>query len=232
MTAEPVPTAENPGQNFARVIRNARAAKDWTMQQLADASGVSLPAIQRWEAGHATHPDPDQVRAVCLALGIDPRRAAIALGFLSPDEVGTILGHNVPELLTLLRDPSVDSAAKAVALETLRASMDLSRRSREQAGLRLDEEILRLIQELAMSRHETPAQYVAALVRSDYERLFPGRLARQAESGPRPAPLREALGWPEIEPDPDVERRMDQMLADVDRQAQMLYGESPDRTVV
>lgn len=115
-----VPANDNPrGEAFANLIREGRRAKGWTQDRLVDESGVSRSTVLRWEAGDASRPDPDQVRAVCLALGIDPRRAAVALGYLTSDEVAAMdsrghpLSEEEEEILAILRDPQVPSAEKA-----------------------------------------------------------------------------------------------------------------------
>lgn len=122
-----VPANDNPrGEAFANLIREGRRAKGWTQDRLVEASGVSRSTVLRWEAGDASRPDPDQVRAVCLALGIDPRRAAVALGYLTADEVAAMdsrghpLSQEEEEILAILRDPSVPSAEKGPLVEYLR----------------------------------------------------------------------------------------------------------------
>jgi transcriptional regulator with XRE-family HTH domain len=74
------------GTAFANLITTARLRRRWTNDTLVAESGVSLSTIQRWQSGFATAPNPDQLRAVCTALGIDPREALIALGYLDRDE--------------------------------------------------------------------------------------------------------------------------------------------------
>jgi transcriptional regulator with XRE-family HTH domain len=135
-----VPANDNPrGEAFANLIREARRAKNWTQDKLVDESGVSRSTILRWESGDASRPDPDQVRAVCLALGIDPRRAAVALGYLTPEEIappggGTgrqSLSDEEREILTILRDPQVPSAEKAPLVEYLRFLGERRRNTRK-----------------------------------------------------------------------------------------------------
>jgi hypothetical protein len=82
--------------------------------------------VTRWEAGDARRPDPEQVRAVCLALGIDPRQAAVALGYLTAEEIapsaggGQSLSDEEREVLAILRDAQVPSAEKAPLVDYLR----------------------------------------------------------------------------------------------------------------
>lgn len=106
------------GEDFARLIRTARDARGWTQEALEAATGVSRSTIARWEAGHSTTPDPDNVRAVCKALGIDPRRAAVALGYLTEDDIrppdaGRLsLDPTIEEVVAILEDPHVPDADK------------------------------------------------------------------------------------------------------------------------
>jgi transcriptional regulator with XRE-family HTH domain len=115
------------GDAFGALIREGRQRKGWTQDRLVDESGVSRATITRWEAGDARRPDPEQVRAVCLALDIDPRRAAVALGYLSPDEAAPVVRDGTPlsaeetEILDILRNPEIPSRRKAALVELLRS---------------------------------------------------------------------------------------------------------------
>jgi transcriptional regulator with XRE-family HTH domain len=79
---------DSPGRRFATLIKDARKAKGLTQDDLSAASGVTRQTIIRYESGEASAPRSDQVRAVCSALGIDPRDATIALGFVTREELG------------------------------------------------------------------------------------------------------------------------------------------------
>lgn len=122
-----VPSPTNPrGAAFAALLREARRERGWTQDTLVEASGVSRSTILRWEGGDASRPDPDQVRAVCLALGIDPLRAAVALGYLTPEDLRPSgeprrpLDPTQEEVLDILQDPEVPAAEKAAWVEYLR----------------------------------------------------------------------------------------------------------------
>ncbi len=94
-------------KSFADLIREARVRNNMTQEDLEKASGVHRNTLSRWERGLSDRPEPDHVRAVCRALGIDPRRAAVSLGYLSADEVdppGAGLPAEVQEILTMLED--------------------------------------------------------------------------------------------------------------------------------
>lgn len=133
-----VPANDNPrGEAFANLIRDGRRAKGWTQDRLVEESGVSRSTVLRWEAGDASRPDPDQVRAVFLALGMDPRQAAVALGYLTPEEIappsgGThALNEEEQEILAILRDPQVPSTEKAPLVSYLRFLRDQRRNPRK-----------------------------------------------------------------------------------------------------
>jgi transcriptional regulator with XRE-family HTH domain len=126
---------------FADLIRTAREAKGWSQEQLeaatADGHGehVSVSTISRWERGQAGRPEPTHVRMVCRALGLDPRKAAVALGFLTREEVygpaaGALPG-DLEEILTILQDPTVPDATKNEWKSYLRYLQDKAHR---QAG--------------------------------------------------------------------------------------------------
>lgn len=114
--ASPVPL-------FAELISQGRRRKNWSQEDLETASGVSRSTISRWERGLADKPEPAHVRAVCAALGIDPRRAAIALGYLTEAEVagtGVHLEPQIEEVLRMLEDPSVSATDKQAWIEYLK----------------------------------------------------------------------------------------------------------------
>lgn len=125
------------GKAFAQLITDARHRKGWRQEDVVAASGISRRNLSRWETGLAERPDPDQVRAVCLALGIDPRLAAVALGYLSPDEVGPVAAQGPPlteeeqDVLAVLRNPKIPSAEKAPLIEYLRFLGDRRRDQRK-----------------------------------------------------------------------------------------------------
>lgn len=121
----PMP-AEDRGKAFARLIIDGRQKRGWRQEDLVAASGVSRRLLTRWEGGEAERPDPEKVRAVCLALGIDPREAAVALGYLTPDEIGPMsprppLEPDEEEILAILRNPKIPSHQKAALVELLRS---------------------------------------------------------------------------------------------------------------
>jgi transcriptional regulator with XRE-family HTH domain len=96
--------------SFPDLIRDARLSHNMSQEDLERASGVHRNTLSRWESGNVGRPDAHNVRAVCRALGIDPRMAAVSLGFLLIEEVELSLNPNaipaeVEEALTILGDP-------------------------------------------------------------------------------------------------------------------------------
>ncbi len=104
------------GRAFATLIREARRAKGWTQEDLITQSGISRATILRWESGRVDFPRPDQVRAACQVLGIDPREVAVALGYVTRQEVDLPpppqYTPTEAEILAILRDPSIPHEIK------------------------------------------------------------------------------------------------------------------------
>lgn len=106
------------GAAFGALIREARLRAQMTQEELVDRSGVSRSTILRWESGEANRPDPDQVRAAARALNVDPIRAAIALGYISADDLGDRtttrpLSPEIADVVRILEDPTVPASQKA-----------------------------------------------------------------------------------------------------------------------
>lgn len=104
-----------PGISFADLVADGRRSKGWTQDDLERESGVSRATLSRWERGLADRPEAEHVRAVCRALDIDPRRAAVALGYLTQEEVSGTSGGlpgDLEEILAILQDPAVPDSAK------------------------------------------------------------------------------------------------------------------------
>jgi transcriptional regulator with XRE-family HTH domain len=94
---------------FADLIADARRAKGMSQEDLEAASGVSRGTLSRWERGVGDRPEPENVRAVCAVLGIDPRWAAVSLGYLTAAEVEGpgLLRPEVEQVLAMLEDPTL-----------------------------------------------------------------------------------------------------------------------------
>lgn len=109
---------EQRSHDFAQLLRAGRKAKGWTQEDVIEEAGLSRSTYLRWEAGRVERPDPDQVRAVCRVLHIDPREAAVALGYLTREEIGLgpepprMFDATVEEVVQILQDPSVSEIEK------------------------------------------------------------------------------------------------------------------------
>lgn len=96
---------------------------------------------------------------------------------------------------------------------------------------RLDPETARMLDELAVTSHQQPGQYLADLVRAEYDRRFPGK--REYAALPveeRRSRLMQAMGWtswPTL--DEDGRRRLDDAQDRADAEAVRIYGEDPGR---
>lgn len=117
---------------FGELIANARRAKGWSQEDLERKSGVSRGTLSRWERGLADRPEPENVRAVCRVLGIDPRQAAVALGYLTAEEVQTAarpqLDPEVERALAALEDPSLPREKRREWIDYLVYLKDQARR--------------------------------------------------------------------------------------------------------
>lgn len=61
---------------FAGRLRELRDSRGWTQQQLADASGMTLAAVQSLEQGR-NYPEWPTVLLLCQALGVDCNSIAV-----------------------------------------------------------------------------------------------------------------------------------------------------------
>lgn len=121
------------GRAFADLITDGRHRKGMSQEDLEIASRVSRSTISRWERGLADRPDPRHVRAVCATLGIDPRRAAMCLGYLTEEEIAPITptrrDESVEKALSILEDPSVTQDVKDAWIDYLRYLKDRQSRN-------------------------------------------------------------------------------------------------------
>jgi transcriptional regulator with XRE-family HTH domain len=121
---------ERPGQRLAALFRSARIAGHLTQDQVIVESGVSEASYKRYERGDIDSPNPAHVVAICRVLGINPREAAIAIGFGTRDDFGLPPEEPpypaiVTEIGRILADPALSAPARAAlqhgVTETLRA---------------------------------------------------------------------------------------------------------------
>ncbi|MEV6924036.1 helix-turn-helix transcriptional regulator [Dactylosporangium sp. NPDC051485] len=79
---------ERAGERLASLLRDRRQALGYTLAHVVAESGVSESAIKRYERGLIESPNPAQIVAICKVLGINPREAAIAVGFGTREDFG------------------------------------------------------------------------------------------------------------------------------------------------
>ena len=109
---------------FGELITDGRHRKGLTQEDLERLTGISRSTLSRWERGQADRPEPEHVRAACAALDIDPRRAAVALGYLSVEEAGFTsptgppIDPEIDDVLRLL--PRVPAANRSQWIDYLR----------------------------------------------------------------------------------------------------------------
>jgi transcriptional regulator with XRE-family HTH domain len=127
-------TVLSSGERFAQLIRTARQDAGLSQEELAHQVGLSRVTLVRWESGDTTRPEPAQVRAVCLLLDIDPREAAIALGYITREEAYSsepkLLPPFIEEVIELLGNPAVSDAEKERWVDYLRYLIDKPRPSK------------------------------------------------------------------------------------------------------
>lgn len=130
----PVPNdASERGAAFAALIREARHRAGLTQEDIFGSGVVSKSTLVRWESGRAERPDPDQVRELCQFLHIDPTEAAIALGYLTREDVRPPAGEAIRDPAVLraieaLEDPRLSGAEKERWVEYLEYLRDRARR--------------------------------------------------------------------------------------------------------
>lgn len=123
---DPVAAEEEGGRRFAALLREYRKRLDLRQEDVADRSGVSLSTINRWERGMVRNPKPDEVRAVCEAIGLPTVAAGIALGYIAPAEAEHLpepprrLDPTVAEAVAILEDEGMSREKKFAVLEYLR----------------------------------------------------------------------------------------------------------------
>jgi len=117
------------GQRIAALIRTARHRRQWSQQRLSEEAGVDRQTIIRYESGRSQTPDPVQFRKVCKALGISSIDAAIALGFITREEVNQSisLSPDLAEIVDVFTDPRIPASEKRYILEYLLWRRDRSR---------------------------------------------------------------------------------------------------------
>lgn len=114
---------------LAALIRVTRETRGWTQDELAEASGVSRPTIQRYEHRKTAVPQPDQLRRLFAALNIDVRRIPVVLGYVTAEEMGIPAEEpppanaSVAAIAAILADPQEDAEYKAYLVEMLQLAL-------------------------------------------------------------------------------------------------------------
>lgn len=121
---------DGPGKDLATLIRDARQAKGMTQEQLEAASGVSRQTIIAYESGRAVSPRGDYVRPVLLALDVDPREGAVALGIVTREEAGLPaeriqLDPVLADVHRMVTDKKIPKAKRDNLLMGVRAALDV-----------------------------------------------------------------------------------------------------------
>lgn len=116
-------TDDTLGRRLATLIKGARLEREWTQEQLEDASGVSRQTIIRYESGKAAAPKPDELRRVCAALGLDLRDVVVALGYVTREELG--LPPQPATVPQILRDIARTLNAPQIAETSKQSLLDM-----------------------------------------------------------------------------------------------------------
>jgi transcriptional regulator with XRE-family HTH domain len=85
--------------SWATRIREARDARGWTQDELAERLGVSRAVVSRWENGHTPPTVPEQVNALVLALGLSPEELLREMGVRLTSPAAARLPRELTELL-------------------------------------------------------------------------------------------------------------------------------------
>jgi len=118
---------------FATWLRAAREQAGWTKGRAVDALEALEPKIaartyMRYESGE-TEPSGKDIRRICDTLKLDRRRAAIALGIVSDDELGLPAEEPLDPLAMringALRDQATSDDAKELLRQQLSNVLDL-----------------------------------------------------------------------------------------------------------
>jgi transcriptional regulator with XRE-family HTH domain len=126
MTLDPPFDEDDPLRRFAALIRSTREYRGWSQDDLAERAGVSRPTINRYEQAKTKAPQPEQARAIFIALRLDPRRIPVLLGYVTEEEMGLPpdtareFHATTEDAIAILEDPKVDSRRKAQWLDYLR----------------------------------------------------------------------------------------------------------------
>lgn len=121
---------EGPGRKFATLIRDARRGLGWTQEDLVEQSGISRSTLIRWEGGDVKSPDQDQVRKLCMTLGLDPREAVVALGYVTREEMQLPpapprIDPTLAKIARLLANKDIPDNVRALLRRHVKAALDI-----------------------------------------------------------------------------------------------------------
>jgi transcriptional regulator with XRE-family HTH domain len=217
------------GSGFGREVRGRRLELGMSQSRVAEAVGVPIVQIGRWERGEDV-PDPARASALAQALDVDPDRAGTWLLSANPADTGSVditdknrfSGHSAP--------PPTGSASSAAVVPVIAESPNSSVERALRRRARRDERRLR--RELTVDRRQVREQVAAeerrrtsaegAAIRSGTLPMPPGPRRR-----PAPAPAGTA-NTGSVFPVPDTktgsERVTYQGLSRMsDRQSRLTY---------
>jgi len=114
---------------FGTWFRNARIRKGWTQDRVVSEADLSKSTLNRWENGKGIG-DPATVRRACLAMGLDPREAAVAIGLVTREEwdlppFPPTIDDALQEPASLLADERIPEPAKKDLRGLIATSVDL-----------------------------------------------------------------------------------------------------------
>ncbi|WP_433460758.1 helix-turn-helix domain-containing protein [Micromonospora sp. CA-248212] len=124
-----MPVSQDDLKRLATLIKDGRAAAGWRQEDLADATGIGLRTLKRYENAQSDKPDREHLIAIFQVLNLDRRELAAILGILSRDELALppeparIISARTQELLDLIENPDLPDHEREAYTEMLRARL-------------------------------------------------------------------------------------------------------------
>lgn len=121
--------AQDGSQALATLLRERRVHMQMTQEEVADRAGISRQTYNKYERGMTASPKPRELRAVCVALQLDPREVPIALGFVTREEIDMppkepALPRSLRRILQILVADQVPESAKKRLLKIIDDAVD------------------------------------------------------------------------------------------------------------
>lgn len=116
---------ESRGRRFGQLLKEHREAKGLKQEEAAEKSGVHLSTYSRWERGIVRNPIPEDIRAVCEAVGLSTITANVVLGSVAPEEAERLpepprrFDPRVEKAIAILEDDAMDDDTRQSALDYL-----------------------------------------------------------------------------------------------------------------